>query len=105
METVKENNGPATFLFSLDAIGYTDLTGQYIRLDFDPRQFGNTLYQIAPTIQVDDAARAIFSTGRVEAEAETLLIIAELIEHQSPYLRRVKEAVREYINNLIKEEK
>ena len=86
--------------FNLNEIGYDDLDGNRIKLNFDQKEFGNILYANAQTIETDRIAKDIHAVGVTECTAEDARLIMAIIDHVSNYTYRVKSALRAYIEFL-----
>lgn len=85
-------------VFNLKEVGYTDLDGQAVKINFDQREFANTLFANAQSIEMDDFARNIHKTGEAELtdvlEQEFVAVIGQL------YKYRVTQAIKETIQRL-----
>lgn len=86
--------------FDLNEIGYKNLDGHFIKLIFDKKELGNTLFANASTVDMDALAKDIHATGSALADSATLDELDAIITHVSQYNRRVKTAVTDYINKL-----
>jgi len=87
-------------IFDLSEIGYKDLDGKFIHIQFDKKQFANILFHGAETLEMDMFARKIHEEGKAEINdsiaAEMLNILPKV------YKYRVVAAVSDYIKHISK---
>jgi len=87
--------------FALGDIGFTDLDGNRIKLNFDQKEFGNLLFSNATSIEMDAVSKLIHAKGEAEATEDVLQQIDAIVQYASKYNHRVKTAISEYVNKLI----
>lgn len=84
-------------VLNLKEVFYTDLEGKKITINFDQKDFANTLFANANSIEMDEFARELHKNGKAKVsdivESELLTILPQMYKH------RVVEAIKESINN------
>lgn len=84
-------------IFDLKEVGFTGLEGQFVKIEFEQKDFANALFANAQSIDMDDFAREIHKNGKAELNDQ---VIAELpaIASAIGYRHRVVEAIKETLN-------
>jgi len=91
----KENT---TKVFDIEDVGYMDLEGKKIKVNFDKRDFANALFNNAKSVDMDTFARAIHKSGKAELTDQ---VEAELLElAPTLWIYRASSAIKETIENL-----
>jgi len=80
-------------VFNLKEVGYLDLDGNSIKINFEQKDFANALFANAQSIEMDAFAREIHKCGQAEVtemiKQELLAITATMYKH------RVVQAIKE----------
>lgn len=87
-----------TKVFILQEVGYTDLEGNFIKMDFPQQDFANALFKNAQSIDMDDFARALHKDGKAEINEQVKAELAALAPKL--WVHRAASALTETISKL-----
>ena len=89
---------PQPKIFDLTEIGFKDLEGNFINLDFDKVQFANIMFPHVESIDTDNFLRSLHKEGKAEIND---VVIAEVLNFiPKVYKFRAVQAIKEYIEKL-----
>lgn len=84
-------------MFNLQEVGFTDLEGKRVAINFDAKDFANVLFQHANSIEMDNFARAIHQHGTAEIDDQVIAELNQILPQLYKY--RVVEAIKETLKN------
>ena len=82
-------------ILDLKEVGYQNLDGKTVKINFDQKELANTLFAHANSIEMDELARKLHKAGKAEItdqlKEELITIVSQF------YNRRVVEAIKSSI--------
>lgn len=85
-------------IFDLKEVGFKNLDGQFISVNFDQKDFANALFANAQSIEMDDFARAIHKDGKAELNDQIATELPILVASLCPH--RAASAIKETIEKI-----
>lgn len=88
-----------TQVFDLKEVGFQNLDGQFVPINFDQKDFANALFANAQSIDMDDFARSIHKDGKAQLNEQVAAELPNLVASLYPY--RPSQALKELIEKII----